>query len=148
MEHVKTHEELCIKIGLQESKYAGQTYLIISDTFLLKPYEIVHNLLSKGITKKSQIILAGQHKYGMDELAFLKRNNIHFVPSHKILHNKIPKCDTVIIDTNCLDYAVLRNNNPGGLQLNELQKIVPAHKKMYVLGNDKEYSLLTVHLNV
>jgi len=89
--------------------------------------------------------MAGQYKYTPQELRFLDTNKIRHIPMHTII-NKLPSCDTLIIDVSVLDYSVLRENSHGGLQLRELQQLLPGYEHAFIVGPKPAYDKIIGYL--
>ena len=122
----------------------GKT-IVLSHTCLLKPSQGVYTMLTKGQVVTNNLILAAQHKYTKRELDFLAKNNIVHIPMHKLVG--LPDCHTLIIDSSVLDYSVLRENSHGGLQLQELQQVLPNYDHAYVIGPEHAYQKIIGYLN-
>ncbi|MBU1111970.1 MAG: arginase family protein [archaeon] len=117
--------------------------IFISNRAYLRKHELLNKLLIDQTFKPSNIILLGQHSWSKEEKDFIAHNRInsfsmqeisqegYFEISEAIMNNAKTFSDLYIfIDSNIIDYPIIRSSWVGGLSTRELIFFVQRLKRV------------------
>jgi hypothetical protein len=131
--------------------------IIISSKPQLEKYELLNTILRDKILSTQQVCLIGQHVFNKDEKDFMHKYHVPYfsmraiasetllpiIKKVKSVTKKWSDC-MIIIDSNVLDYPIIRTNLSGGLTTRELitliqqLKMVPQFRESELIISHKE----------